>query len=209
MGPLTRHAQRQSSHQRFIVTDHAAVGAVRRAVGDYADRLRAGSTFAAVAANTATELANNLLFHADSGGWILTRPLPPAGVEILAVDRGPGIRDVAAAVAGRAPSPKGLGCGLAAVRNASSQFDIHTHPDRGTVILSVVEAGRTNRSGQARPPRRWAGVSIGIDEACGDGWAVLQDNNVLTAAVVDGLGQGDLVDSGLGAVAVLGSRACR
>jgi hypothetical protein len=152
--------------------------------------LLADAAFTAVAAQTATELATNLLRHASPGGWILARPLPPTGVEILAVDHGPGIRDVAAAVAGRAPSPKGLGCGLAAVRHASSYFDIHTRADRGTVILAVVQAEHASRSPGARPPRCWAGVSIGIDEACGDGWAVVQETSALTVAVVDGLGHG-------------------
>jgi anti-sigma regulatory factor (Ser/Thr protein kinase) len=188
--PVTRNAVRQSSHQRFVVADRADVGAVRRAVGGFADRLSAGASFTAVAAQTATELATNLLVHAYPGGWILARPLPPAGVEILAVDRGPGIPDVAAAVTGRMPSPKGLGCGLASVRSAASYFDIHTCPDRGTVVLAVVEAQHTRDAHTQRQPRRWAGVSIGIDEACGDGWAVISEAHALTIAVVDGLGHG-------------------
>jgi anti-sigma regulatory factor (Ser/Thr protein kinase) len=172
------------------VADTADVGSVRRAVGGYAERLRPDATFAAVAAQTATELATNLLRHASPGGWILARPLPPAGVEILAVDRGPGIRDVVAAVEGRAPAPMGLGCGLAAVRRASSYFDLHTDPDRGTVVLAVVEADQASHSRVPGPPRPWAGVSIGIDEACGDGWAVAEEAGALTVAVVDGLGHG-------------------
>jgi anti-sigma regulatory factor (Ser/Thr protein kinase) len=184
---MTGSALRQSSHQRFIVAHSADVGAVRRAVAGYAERLRADEAFATVAAQTATELATNLLRHAEPGGWMLTRPLRPDGVEILAVDRGPGIRDVAAAVAGGTPSPGGLGCGLAAVRRASSHFDLHSQPGRGTVVLAVVRAGN---SGARRPPRRWAGVSIGIDEACGDGWTVIEEPNALTVAVVDGLGHG-------------------
>jgi anti-sigma regulatory factor (Ser/Thr protein kinase) len=190
VGQLTGSALRQSSHQQFIIADSAAVGAVRRAVGGYADRLRADTVFAAIAAQTATELATNLLRHASPGGWILARPLPPAGVEILAVDRGPGIRDVAAAVAGRAPAPKGLGCGLAAVRRASSYFDVFTRPGLGTVVLAVVQAGPADASRMPGPPRHWAGVSIGIEESCGDGWAVVEETGALTVAVVDGLGHG-------------------
>jgi anti-sigma regulatory factor (Ser/Thr protein kinase) len=190
VGQLTRSALRQPSHQQFIVADSADVGAVRRAVSGYADRLCADAAFTAAAAATATELATNLLRHAKPGGWILARPLPPAGVEILAVDHGPGIRDVAAAVAGRAPAPKGLGCGLAAVRRAASYFDVFTRPDRGTVVLAVVQAEHANHSRLPGPPRRWAGVSIGIDEACGDGWAVVEEPGALTVVVVDGLGHG-------------------
>jgi len=190
VGTLTRDTARQSTHQRFVVADSADVGAVRRTVDGYAAQLLIDPQLAAVAAQTATELATNLLRHADPGGWILARPLPPHGVELLAVDRGPGIRDVAAAVEGRSPAPKGLGCGLAAVHRASSYFDIHTRPDRGTVVLAVVTADQHRRARVARAPRRWAGISVGIDEPCGDGWVVTEEAGALTVAVVDGLGHG-------------------
>lgn len=205
MEPLIRDAPRQSSHQRFMVADTAAVGAVRRAVGGYAGALRADPTFAAAAAQAATELATNLLRHAHPGGWILVRALPPDGVELLAVDRGPGIGDVAAAVAGRAPSPHGLGCGLPAVRRAATHFDLHTDPDRGTVVLAVVQAGHDRRSARMPPPRPWAGVSIGIDDVCGDGWAVLEQPPGPTVAVVDGLGHG--VPASIAADAAIGALA--
>lgn len=201
MGSLTSHPLRQSSHQRLPVTDRDAITAVRAAVTGCTDRLRTGAGFAALASDTAAELAGNLLCHAVSGGWILLRPLPPYGVEILAVDRGPGLPDVAVP-AGPATAARQRGGGLARVRAASSRFDVHSHPDRGTVILSVVgaapvdvahpPAGDPQSAADTVPPRprRWAGISIGIDEACGDGWAVAEDPAGLTVALVDGLGHG-------------------
>src|SRR6185437_581309 len=46
-------------------------------------------------------------------------------------------------------------------------------------------------TGAATPARRcWAGVSVGITEACGDGWAVAEVGDDLAVAVVDGLGHG-------------------
>ncbi len=138
----------------------------------------------------ATELATNLLHHALPGGWILARPLPPDAVEILAVDHGPGIDDVAAALSGRSARPHGLGCGLSAVARASSYFDIDTGPGRATTVLAVVASGDTARAVTPRPQRHWAGVSVGIDEACGDAWAVAEGGGGTTVAVVDGLGHG-------------------
>jgi len=119
-------------------------------------------------------------------------PRTPA-VEIIAVDRGPGIADMAAALEGRIPEPGGLGCGLGAVRRASARFDISSDP-AGTVVLSVVDLvadpaiRHPERGGPA--PRSWAGVSIGISEPCGDGWAVAETADTLSVAVVDGLGHG-------------------
>jgi len=193
ISPAQSPSFRQPSHRRFSVAHAADVGAVRRAVNGYADRLRMGPEVVDRAEQAATELAANLLQHALGGGWILARPLPPSAVEILAVDRGPGISDMAAAAGGRSRRRVGLGCGLPAVARASSYFDIDTGPGRPTTVLAVVASGDAARAAAPRPPRSprcWAGVSVGLDEACGDGWAVAEAGGGTTVAVIDGLGHG-------------------
>jgi anti-sigma regulatory factor (Ser/Thr protein kinase) len=189
MGSLSVESLRQSSHQLFPVSQAGDVGAVRRAVAGFADRLRAGPGLADRAGQAATELATNLLHHALPGGWILARPLPPAAVEILAVDHGPGIDDVAAALSGRSAQRHGLGCGLSAAARVSSCFDIDTGKGRGTTVLAVVASADAGTA--PRPPSRsWAGVSVGIDDACGDAWAVAEAGGGITVAVIDGIGHG-------------------
>jgi anti-sigma regulatory factor (Ser/Thr protein kinase) len=188
MGPVKVELVRQRTHDRFAVADEADAGPVRRAVAGYADQIQAGSAGRGRAELVATELATNVARHGRPGGWVLARPLPPSGIELLAVDRGPGIRDVAAAVAGRTPDPGGLGCGLAAVRRASSYFDIYTSPGRGTVVLSVVDLSGGDPSGAA--PRTWGGVSVAVAGVCGDGWAVVDRPDGPAVTVVDGLGHG-------------------
>lgn len=188
---------RQPAHRRFPITDEADVGAARRAVAalhrpdgtDGTDSPDAANTGAGRAELAVTELATNLLRHAKPGGWILVRPLPPSQVEIIAVDRGPGIADPATAVEDRGGTAHGLGCGLRAVRRAAARFDLHTELDRGTAVLAVVELGKvTERS----PPRQrlWGGVSVAVEDACGDGWAVAEVDGGMAVAVVDGLGHG-------------------
>jgi len=190
VGSLAAGSFRQASHQRFRVSDTADVGAVRRAVSGYADRLDAGPGLADRAGQAATELAANLLRHARPGGWILARPLPPSAVEILAVDHGPRASD--ATGAGGQPPRRGLGYGLAAVARVSSYFDIDTGPGRPTTVLAVVAPSEATRAAlrTPRPPRRWAGISVGLDEASGDGWAVADASCGTTVAVVDGIGHG-------------------
>jgi len=190
MASLTTHGLRQSTHRRFVVADIADPGAVRRTVMEYARQLHPSPEFAARAAQVGTELAANLLTHAARGGWILARPLPPDAVEILAVDKGPGITDVVAAVEGRSPAPQGLGCGLAAVRRAANHFDVYSRAGAGTVVLAVVSADHHGPAPWPSPPRRWAGVSIGIEDPCGDGWCVSTLDGGLAVLVSDGLGHG-------------------
>jgi hypothetical protein len=109
---------------------------------------------------------------------------------MIAADRGPGINDAAAALQGRSPQRDGLGCGLSAVARVSSCFDIDTGPGRATTVLAVVESTDAIRAAAPRPPRFWAGVSVGIENACGDGWAVTEGSDGITVTVVDGLGHG-------------------
>ena len=176
---------RQSSHDRFRITAETDVGAVRRAVAGYADQVHATPAGRGRAELVATELATNLVRHADPGGFVLVRPVPPDGVELLAVDHGPGIADPAAAVDARTPTPHGLGRGLAVVRRASAEFDLYTEPGRGTVVLSLVGVAGTEPA-----PRTWAGLSVAVAEVCGDGWAVAPVPDGLAVLVVDGLGHG-------------------
>jgi anti-sigma regulatory factor (Ser/Thr protein kinase) len=178
---------RQPTHRRFTVADQADAGELRRVVSGYAERLDGTPDGIWRAGLVATELATNLQRHADPGGWVLARPVPPGTVELIAVDRGPGIADHGAAVDGHPPTPDGLGSGLAAVRRASSCFEVHTEPGRGTVVLALVEV---NDRG-AQPARRCCGgVSVGLEEPSGDGWSVTGLDAGSAVAVVDGLGHG-------------------
>jgi anti-sigma regulatory factor (Ser/Thr protein kinase) len=180
---------RQPTHQRFVVNDQADVGAARRAVRQLANGLDTGGDQSGRAELVVTELATNLLRHAEPGGAILIRPWPPGSIEVIAVDRGPGIHDLDAAVAGGTVTPNGLGCGLAAVRRASARFDIYSRPGRGTVVLSAVD--RHGATGGSEPYcQPVAGVSVGLDEVCGDAWAVADMGHAVAIVVVDGVGHG-------------------
>jgi anti-sigma regulatory factor (Ser/Thr protein kinase) len=189
---------RQPSHERFTVSDEADVGAVRRAVAEYARRLGADEVGRGRAGLVATELGTNLVRHAEPPGWMLVRPVAPHDVEIIAVDANPGMSDVARVLAGHVDSPRGLGCGLAAVRRASARFDLHSKRGMGTAVLAVVDvrsapevpiAGSEAASHGGRS-RGFGGVSVAIAGACGDGWAVSENGHHVAVAVVDGLGHG-------------------
>jgi len=183
---------RQSTHERFRVSDDADVGALRRAVAGYAEWQGADDIGRDRAKLVATELATNLLRHAEPGAWVLARPVPPNGVEVIAVDSGPGLPDFAAALSGRVASPSqpwssGLGCGLAAVRRASTRFAVHSRPGAGTAVLAVVDVRPA--PDRTRPPP-WGGVSVSVAGPCGDGWAAVESGPDIAVAVVDGLGHG-------------------
>ena len=88
------------SHVVCAIHDDSQVGAARRRARQVADLGRLDAVLKEHVAIVATELATNMLKHA-SGGELLIQPIPDEsfhGVELIAVDRGPGLPDVARAL---------------------------------------------------------------------------------------------------------------
>src|SRR5687768_15367254 len=77
------------------VIEASQAGAARRAAVALASRLGFNETERGKVALVVTEIANNLAAHA-TGGELILRSLTgePAGMEILALDRGPGMRNM-------------------------------------------------------------------------------------------------------------------
>ncbi|MDG9702809.1 SpoIIE family protein phosphatase [Streptomyces sp. DH37] len=140
------------------------------------------------AAVLASELASNVVKHA-ADGTVYVQPLPYGdGVEITAVDRGPGIRDLDRSLTDGYTTTGSLGAGLGAVRRIATEFTIRTQPGWGTLVgarLSVPD-GRT--------PARYGTGSVCLpaqgEKHCGDACAVADTGDALTGLVVDGLGHG-------------------
>jgi anti-sigma regulatory factor (Ser/Thr protein kinase) len=91
----------------------------------------------------ATELATNLARHARDGQLVAsaTEPGPAAWVQLAALDSGPGIPDVDAAMADGYSTANSLGGGLGACRRAARMFDLYTAPGAGTTIIARIGPG--------------------------------------------------------------------
>jgi anti-sigma regulatory factor (Ser/Thr protein kinase) len=175
----------------FAIDDQAGVGEARRAARALAIRMAFDETRAGRLALVVTELATNLARHARKGEILLrplTSPSEPPGVEVLAIDAGPGIPDVALSERDGHSTAGTLGHGLGAIRRQSDAVWIYTQPS-GTVI-----AARVLRD--AAVPDRLP-LEIGVvnvskpgEDVCGDGWGWLMRPERLTVAVADGLGHG-------------------
>ena len=76
---------------RFMVQDSSHVAESRRHVTALAHEIGFDETDAGRAAVVASEMATNLVKHAG-GGCLLVRPLSD-GIDLLAVDQGPGMAD--------------------------------------------------------------------------------------------------------------------
>lgn len=94
---------------------------------------------AAHVATAASELANNLWMHSTRGGVIHLRMVHEQGrhgVELVAVDDGPGIADVARAMTDGYSTGGSLGCGLPGVQRLMDSFDISSAPGKGTCVTA-------------------------------------------------------------------------
>jgi anti-sigma regulatory factor (Ser/Thr protein kinase) len=175
------------------VTDLSGVADARRHATALAASLGFDETDVGRVAIVVTEAATNLVKHA-TGGEILGRAAGTAkcaALEMLALDRGPGIESVAAALRDGFSSAGSAGTGLGAIRRAATEFDIFSTRPGGTVLVAVL-SGRARGNGARRPGLRVAGVSMPKrgETVCGDAWACRPAADGIAILVVDGLGHG-------------------
>ena len=85
-----------------------------------------------------SEVARNIVDHAKSGEILMASLNGHSGgrrgIEIIARDEGPGIRDVAQAMQYGYSTRKGLGVGLPGAKWLMDEFDIMSEVGRGTTI---------------------------------------------------------------------------
>jgi serine/threonine-protein kinase RsbT len=86
-----------------------------------------------------SEVARNIVDHAKRGEIVMSPVLNSAnggksGIQIIARDEGPGIRDVAQAMQYGYSTRKGLGVGLPGAKWLMDEFDIASEIGRGTTI---------------------------------------------------------------------------
>lgn len=172
------------------VDDASHVGAARRAAVNLAERLGASEVETGKVALVATELATNLVRHAG-GGELLARPLAragEAGLEIVTLDRGPGISSIDQALRDGYSTAGTTGAGLGAVCRIASRCDVYSTPETGTAVLARLIFAEPLKRGRALV----AGVSVAKagETACGDAWDWAADGDRWMILVADGLGHG-------------------
>lgn len=172
------------------VHDESQVGAARRTARLAAQLASLDDVMVEHAAIVATELSTNMLRHAGGGDLMIQEIADDAfkGLELLAVDRGPGIPDVRRALEDGHSTRGTPGTGLGAARRLSNIFDLYTEPDRGTVVLSRIGATVSRTSSVTR----WGAVLTNApgESVSGDQWSIVRGTDSLSLMVVDGLGHG-------------------
>ena len=172
------------AQQRHVIDDDSKIGEARRAAQtlanfDFDAQVSGRVTIAA------TELANNLMRHAG-GGELLLQLLgdeESPTLELLAIDRGPGMASVERCMSDGFSTGGTTGTGLGAVRRLANEFDIHSAPGAGTIVMARFGSSQALRYGAVSVPLHGE-----ID--CGDAWRVIDGPEATALIVIDGLGHG-------------------
>jgi anti-sigma regulatory factor (Ser/Thr protein kinase) len=169
------------------VREEGEVGTARRRAVQMASNAGLDEVKAGNVAIIASEAATNLVKH-GSGGEVLLRELVCA-LEIVAIDKGKGMRDVSACLADGFSSAGTAGNGLGAIRRLSTLFDIYSQRDLGTAMLARVDA--------AESPEKKSRMKFGVvcrpkhgELVSGDGWCEKETGAESWILAVDGFRHG-------------------
>ena len=131
----------------LAVQDQSQVSQTRRRAAEMAERQGFGDTDSGRVALVATELATNVLKH-GRGGEVLVGSYgegPDSGIELIALDRGPGIANVVVSFADGYSTAGTAGKGLGAVVRQSHFVDIASWPGNGTAIIARLKQGTPSK----------------------------------------------------------------
>ncbi len=176
-----------------VVEDITQVGEARRAAAELSQNLQFDEGTAGEVAIVVNELGSNLVKHAG-GGQLLFNPRwdqQGSALEIVALDRGPGMANLNRCMEDGFSSSGTAGNGLGAVRRLAKDFDVLTVSGGGTAVLARMQKAAVNKCA------KWP-LCVGVinlpypgEPASGDAWAVRYDDDRASVMVADGLGHGD------------------
>jgi anti-sigma regulatory factor (Ser/Thr protein kinase) len=172
------------------IDERTQVGEARRTAAQMTEALAFHATQAGKVAVTVTEAATNIVKHAGNGKILLTAlsRAGSAGLEILALDRGPGISNVGASLRDGYSTAGSMGTGLGALSRAADSFDMYSLPGLGTALRLEIWAAT------APPPDSFELGAVCLPKTgevvCGDAWALESTADYQAILVADGLGHG-------------------
>lgn len=181
----------------LIVTDSSGVGACRRESKRLAEAFGFDETQVGQISIIATEIAANIVKHA-AAGQVLMQVLDngfSAEFEVLGLDKGPGMTDVAQCMRDGYSTHGTSGTGLGAISRLSSTFDVFSWAEKGAVVLSRSRkrsqaAASASSASKSRFELGVINLAVSGEVECGDTWRAAERDDALAVMVADGLGHG-------------------
>lgn len=138
-----------------------------------------------------TELTNNLVKHTSSGGEFQLYSVGEDSIEMLSIDKGPGMKNIPECMRDGYSTAGSPGTGLGSVNRLSDYFDIYSIPGQGTILQSRVGQKKNHPKAQ----NDFFDLSAILlpkpnQEVSGDKWLCIQKGATAHIIVADGLGHG-------------------
>lgn len=176
---------------KVSIQDRSGIAEARRIILEMCAYLGFDENQTSKIAIVATELATNLFRHAKKGEilvQIVEDKSTPVGIDLIALDHGPGIANLPEAMRDGYSTYGSFGTGLGAI-NRLSEFDVYSQPDQGSAILARfwLKDKKTFENSVAV-----VNLPKSDEKVSGDGWSYSFNNSTKTFLVVDGLGHGTL-----------------
>jgi serine/threonine-protein kinase RsbT len=126
----------ENSEAHVLINSAADIVTARQKGRALAKELGFDGSDLTLIATAISEVARNIVNHAKSGVIILARlnHSNKHGIQVVARDEGPGIKNVAKAMQYGYSTNKGLGVGLPGAKWLMDDFDIDTKVGKGTTI---------------------------------------------------------------------------
>lgn len=179
------------------ISEQSQIGAARRSAVALAHAQPLGSDAVGRLAIVVTEAATNIVRHGGNGVIILRALIAGSSpaIEMLALDKGPGIPNLGLAMRDGFSTSGTSGQGLGGMQRLSEVFEVHSRIGAGTVILARV--GEGSRLSSRTAPRPSPDDRVGVvcipmrgETECGDAWRIMVGRNRTAVLLADGLGHG-------------------
>lgn len=180
---------------RVPIQETSQPAEARRAALRLAANLGFDEVLAGRVAIVAQEVSTNILKHAGSGEVLLQindAEAESPELELIALDKGPGMADLEQCFADGYTTGTSFGQGLGAIRRLAEESDFFSVPGRGTAVLARWRVPRRPAIVPASPHLRIGAVNVSKpgEDVCGDAYGVEQSDTESTVLLADGLGHG-------------------
>ncbi|MGC2695431.1 MAG: SpoIIE family protein phosphatase [Candidatus Angelobacter sp.] len=175
------------------LADASSAGAARRAGMNLGASLGLGEVKNGELGIIITEAARNAILHGKGGQLVVAGETSndSVSVDILALDGGPGIKDIARAFEDGYSTAGTPGTGLGAIRRKADAMDLFSNGGGTAVLARVVQRAGTTPT--TTPGNLEVGLVVGPypgETVSGDAVATRQDPQRTAILAVDGLGHG-------------------
>ena len=194
------------NHHSLPIHEESQVGDARRLAVRLAAECGLDESDSGRLAVVATEMVRNLVKHSKQGELLVCgiQRAGASGVELIALDKGPGMSNVEECMRDGYSTAGTPGNGLGAIHRMTDFLDIYSFPKQGTVMLARVLQKNAEKGARGNFDIGAVNVPVKGETLCGDAWSVSEAEGRLLAMVADGLGHGpDAAHASQEALAVL------